>query len=251
MASAALLMLTKEVTAVNGLPAGAERKAACARPRRRFWDTIASIQASLGPLDDLNDSEGASVWQHDRAREAVDCCTELLEVLADLETCEKDSCVVTPGRWASTEYVALADEISLQLRRAERILGLFEEDAPAEGQPEEAESSAATRMADGIPPGCPGETCDHFEPRPRAGSSLSASEEAGPRPRIGSGGGEKGRRQRAGSGEKARRTPVRLTMDQLHDLEDDDFHRCQHAANGICEKGCTVGGCEVNVVEAW
>mmetsp|Transcript_22550 Transcript_22550/g.59539 ORF Transcript_22550/g.59539 Transcript_22550/m.59539 type:complete len:237 (-) Transcript_22550:170-880(-) len=236
MASAALLMLQKEVAVLRALPAGPQRKADCARPRRRFWDTIASIQVSLTVVD--TSSGRPSDWQLDRAREARECCTELMEVLAILEACERENC---ESHWASTEYSALGAEISRQLAGSERVLGLPGADA-ADGLPgeqprleEEERSALASTVAsasdlgsaDSLDPArCIGPSCGHYEPRPSS--------------------------KPAGHGGQAR-APVRLRAADLGGLSasEDEMDHCKHFTAGICKMGCSVGGCQGAMVEAW
>lgn len=241
-------MLSKEVANLRSLPAGPKRKAACAKPRRLSWDAVASIQASLMPLDDL--SEGTHLWQQSRAREAFDCCTDLTEILSTVQACERETMEST---WALTEYAVLSEEIEAQLAKAQRILSLFEgseeEDqeevseqvgkADSFNPPTESTRASLDTVDDlgaspdvnlsSIPAGCPGATgCSHFEPK----GSRSASKSS------------------CCSSAVQVHQPVRLRVEDLDDLED-DYYACKHAQNGMCEAGCTVGGCQAALVEAW
>lgn len=117
MSTAAILLLTKEVAGLSDIPAGPVRAAACARPRRRCWEALARIQRSLRALSGVQIAEG---WQHDQAREASDCCSDLLELVQTLQDHDRES---GESHWAATDYAALLDEVQLQLAAARQLLG--------------------------------------------------------------------------------------------------------------------------------
>mmetsp|Transcript_134750 Transcript_134750/g.336265 ORF Transcript_134750/g.336265 Transcript_134750/m.336265 type:complete len:218 (-) Transcript_134750:432-1085(-) len=217
MSSAAVLLLAKEVAALKDIPAGPARAAACSRPRRRSWDVLASIQRSLRLLGPVA-TEG---WQRGQAQEALDCCDELRDVLRMLQDFELAS---GNSHWAATEYDVLFQEVELQVAQARTVLG-------------EDVATAADEIAlftEGASPASMEMRCSSMQ-------SLGAVSTC---PSTGSHAAQQKQQQQQ---EDAALKPVRLTTEELQE----EYPHCEWALNGTCQAGCTVGGCRLDLVEAW
>mmetsp|Transcript_175021 Transcript_175021/g.561245 ORF Transcript_175021/g.561245 Transcript_175021/m.561245 type:complete len:214 (-) Transcript_175021:238-879(-) len=213
MSTAAILLLTKEVAGLSDIAAGPVRAAACARPRRRCWEALARIQRSLRPLSGVQIAKG---WQHDQAREASDCCSDLLELVQRLQDHDRES---GESHWAATDYAALLDEVQLQLAAARQLLG--EDDAGGE-----LAAPTAPLM----------KLFAKFDSIVSEASALSPSGDADTEP--------------SATPKEVVRKPVRLSIEELQD----EYPHCEWAVNGTCNEGCTVGGCKEHAhlaVEAW
>lgn len=245
MASAAVLVLAKEVAGLGDVPMGPERAAACNRPRRQCWDALASIQRSLRPFMSAPFGSLTDGWQKDHATEVRDCCEDLRGILGKLQDHDRGS---GDSQWASTEYGVLLEEIDLLSSQAGRLLGLKEVPAEITTGPESvsvmdplskgfADASAETagtlsQYSDG----------DNSCASPFGGSALDlgAVEAA----TDSSDAGDTAAAQKPT--QLAARRPVRLSVEDLHD----EYPHCKWAVDGHCENGCTVGGCAL-MVEAW
>mmetsp|Transcript_118283 Transcript_118283/g.368371 ORF Transcript_118283/g.368371 Transcript_118283/m.368371 type:complete len:186 (+) Transcript_118283:61-618(+) len=185
MLSRELEALSTEVESLRQIPAGPRRGAACAQPRRRIWDLLASLSDRL--------AAGVEGEGQVPAEEVLDSCRSLQELLTALRALDISS---RESHWALTDYAALAAELADQYEAATKCLLL---DGPADLTVPEKDVSAPAIE-------CP------------TGANGS----------------------------------VKMKIKDVNDLQLE--YPCGWSGDGICERGCMVGGCEFHShsgVEAW
>mmetsp|Transcript_137295 Transcript_137295/g.256370 ORF Transcript_137295/g.256370 Transcript_137295/m.256370 type:complete len:234 (+) Transcript_137295:67-768(+) len=140
MAGAAIKMLTTQVDGLSAMPAGAQRSAACSRPRRLMWEVLFGLQSSI---DALRSQQAGSFWKQCQVQEVLESCEALGTVLSTLQSLDLES---RSSSWVLTDYTVLTKEIATQRETAQRLLSGEDDLDPRGPDDDDDDQVLATRV---------------------------------------------------------------------------------------------------------